>query len=324
MRAIRSSLGLTQEQLAEYMRVSSEALQSWETGRRPLVNLRFTELRAIHRTLHAADADTELLRVWDYALEADSILDGFGTVDPSTHPLGVTVPDRLLTELLAWPLGGPPPKPLAPQATRPLLPAGIRDDLTAGLRDATDRSLGNDTEAAVMLRRQIRFLVRGVPGGPRPRAVKFDRWTPRWAEARSEAVAHAIDGDPMPLWTFARDGLATEELESANLNYWAYWVGEIPARWSADSSMVESERPWSGESLLASLVTGLESAPYRELCVYTLHALVPRRPGLVERPATAKRLASSIDVARDNRDGMLSPEAIRRLDQVTYRIGRTA
>src|SRR6266581_4932736 len=80
---------------------------------------------------------------------------------------------------------------------------------------------------------------------------------------------------------------------TANLQYWAYWVGEIPVLWSADTDMLEAQH-YSGEVLLGSLITGLESAPYRDLCACTIWALLVHRPRLVENVALTQRLRSAI------------------------------
>jgi hypothetical protein len=48
-----------------------------------------------------------------------------------------------------------------------------------------------------------------------------------WTAVRSSAAALACGGDRDPLRAVLRHALATDRLEQANLNYWAYWVGEI-------------------------------------------------------------------------------------------------
>jgi hypothetical protein len=45
-------------------------------------------------------------------LLVDSIYNDIATDAQSEHPLAILVPDRTLTELMAWPLGGLPPRQL--------------------------------------------------------------------------------------------------------------------------------------------------------------------------------------------------------------------
>jgi hypothetical protein len=57
-------------------------------------------------------------------------------------------------------------------------------------------------------------------------AGRFDN-VPSWVAVRSSAVALAQDGDPEPLQAFVTHGLSSDDQDVANVNYWAYWVGEI-------------------------------------------------------------------------------------------------
>lgn len=193
--AIRTGMGATQEELAERVGVSAATVQAWERGRKPLVNMPFARLRNLRRDLEAAGAAPGLLGLWDRGLDADVILAGLGTTDPGRHSLALTVPDRVMTGLLAWPLSGQPPRQLA--GTRADLAAGRAEitAVTAALREAADRADG-EGERPAMLRRQARFLLAladdpaaqqwAANAEARDLRAPGDlrQWTPRWAAAR--------------------------------------------------------------------------------------------------------------------------------------------
>jgi hypothetical protein len=231
--AVRTEIAATQEELAERVGVSAATVQAWERGRKPLVNMPFARLRNLRRDLEAAGAAPGLLALWDRGLDADVILAGLGTADAGRHPLTMTVPDRVMTGLLTWPLSGQPPRPLA--GTHADLAAGHAEitAVTAALREAADHA-GGDGERPAMLRRQARFLLAqaddpaarqwAASTGARDLRAPGDlrQWTPRWAAARSAAHVAATAGDLDPLHRFIDQGLSDDRLISANLNYWAY------------------------------------------------------------------------------------------------------
>lgn len=77
---------------------------------------------------------------------------------------------------------------------------------------------------------------------------------------------------------------------SANLNYWAYWVGESSATWNTDSAMTRpAASTWDGTSLLETLLRGIVHAPYRDLCAHTLWALLLLRRPQLTSPREAPR-----------------------------------
>jgi hypothetical protein len=277
--------------------------------------------------LSSAGARSTPLAVFDQALTADAVFDGLAVEPPEAAPLACLVPDRTLSELLAWPLTGTPPRQLRNVRARLHAPTGTRDELAAGLRHAAGRT--RDSERSAMLRRQARFLVAShdasrqwiedAEAREQRRPPDLREWSPEWPVARSRAVSAALVGDPEPLRRFTAEGLSTDRGIDANLRYWAYWVGEIQATWTADAEML-APQTYSGELLLRSLVAGLELAPYRELCAHTVWALLLRRPGLAEHPDLAARLRRAIEVTTSTPD-TLSTAALGRLDQVAYRIG---
>jgi hypothetical protein len=198
------------------------------------------------------------------------ILAGLGATDPGRHPLALTVPHRAMTALLAWPLTGQPPRQLA--TARADLAAG-HAEITAALREAADQAEG-DGERAAMLRRQERFLLaqaddpaaRQWAASTQARDLRtpgdLRQWTPRWAAARSAAHVAATAGNLDPLHRFIDQGLSDDRLISANLSYWAYWAGEAPAPWNADSAMTRpAADTWNGTLLLGTLMRGIVHAP---------------------------------------------------------------
>lgn len=330
LKALREHSDLTQARFAEMLGVGVTTVQGWETGRRPLINARFGDLQGIRRLLQVRKVSAELLGVWDQALTADTILGAVSTPTPEAHPLALVVPDRTLTELLAWPISGVPPQQLDAVRARLPMDAEARDHMAAELRTAADLSAAD--ERGAMLRRQARFLV--VTHGPSqewlaqtasrdvPARRDLQDWTPNWPVARSHAVSAAVGGDPEALQRFIRDGLTTEQGIAANLSYWAYWVGEIRTPWSMDAEMLDAQ-DWSGERLLSSLLHGLRNAPYRELCGHALWALLKHRPHLIDRAAARARISTVID-AVTSEDSAVTGETRRRLEQVAYHLGSRA
>lgn len=321
--AIRTQTGRTQEELAAQMHVGLSTVQAWESGRRPLVRASFQDVQRLHRRLRLNGALPDHLHVLDQALLADSIYNDMAAGGAGEHPLALVVPDRTLTELLAWPLAGATPRQL-PSGARLHLAAGVRDAVAADLRAAAD---GYPTdERSTMLRRQVKFLVAGNEASAdwlRERAAADVRaqpdlrsWSPQWAVARSQAVTSAHEGDPEPLRHFIRHGLADDAGIEANLNYWAYWVGEHATPWSADADMTRSSDPWSGERLLDSLVDGAVHAPYRDLCAHALWSLLRHRRHLLRQPRAAQRVEAAAARALDI--DQLDADAARRLEQVRY------
>lgn len=316
LRCVREQAGHSRETLAERLSVSADTLQSWETGRRPLVNLSHVNLAGYRRKLHQAGADPQLLGMWDQALTADSLVEGF-TVDPGEHSLAQVVPTRTVSELLAWLLSGQAPRQLNGHAPPLHVPAGTRHELGEGLWHAADAADG--TETGMMLRRQALFFTAADPSSPTERPLR-EQWTPEWPVARSAAVSATMVGNHEPMRRFVDTGLATDEGMSANLTYWAYWVGEIPGQWVADSDMLTDDYPYSGHVLLDSLTTSLTTAPYRELCAHSIWALLKQRPHLVHHQQLRDKTVAAVHAATFD-DDLFTPLARRRLDQVAYRIG---
>src|SRR3712207_1241629 len=91
-KAIRESLNLTQEQLAERLGIDKNTLQGWESGRRALTNTRVGSLVRVRNRLRALGADPHFLAALDVAMEADYFLaqvlyDETTPERPAEHPL---------------------------------------------------------------------------------------------------------------------------------------------------------------------------------------------------------------------------------------------
>lgn len=115
-------------------------------------------------------------------------------------------------------------------------------------------------------------------------------------EARSASVALASAGERGHIQDFVGRMSGRDEL--VNLNYWAYWIGELGDLRTDDGFMREADtRAWSGDALLTHLANRLDpDAPHLPLNLHTLHALVAARQALLDaRPRRRASLAKSLD-----------------------------
>jgi transcriptional regulator with XRE-family HTH domain len=341
LRLVREQLGLTQEACAEQLRVDLNTLRSWETGRRPLANVKVGHLRALLRRLQTLGANPVLLAHVETAIEVDlflgQVLMEAGRGDPAEHMLANWVSTHAWNDLLAWAIGGGAPKTLArhlpcqrrgPVPARPDLGAPARARFFDALRDTAERA----DASATLLRRQVYFLaawddstdgrnwlqhaeraeLRRVAGG--------STWTPGWAAERSLAVARARQGDRDYLRRFIATRLDDDLCEAANLNYWSYWAGEGPRAATSDAFMATDLGSWRGAVLLRHLAAGLDPATaYVELSVHTVWALLGRRPYLL---GDDSELTASLDarISRLLDADDISTQARRELDQTRFLI----
>lgn len=172
------------------------------------------------------------------------------------------------------------------------------------MRAAAERA--NNGDASLLLRRQAYYLaawdsspegatwLSDAAGREFRRLRAGGRWTPEWPAARSLSVARACQGDPYPLKRFVETSLDGETLETANLVYWAYWIGAIAEPAADDRFMAERELSLQQASiLLHHLASELDAGqPYAELTVHSVLTLVSRWPQLLEAdPALAATLS---------------------------------
>jgi transcriptional regulator with XRE-family HTH domain len=274
LKLIRESARLTQVQLAEQLGVDVASVQGWESGRRPLAALRAADLVRLRFRLLRCGAQPTLLATLDDAIQADLIIaetvhaDG-RLIEADGHPLGATVHQRKLSDLIAWPFTGIVPAPLrdlvtvrarrGPVPDRPTLTEDERTCFFDHLLVTADATLD---EGTVLARRQAIYLLgfdtrastaewlRAEHIRALREAGRTDH-VPSWVVVRSSAVALAYGGDRDPLRAFLQHALATDQLEQANLNYWAYWVGEIDGVQVDDEFMGRVDpQGWSGVRLL--------------------------------------------------------------------------
>lgn len=146
-------------------------------------------------------------------------------------------------------------------------------------------------------------------------------YVPSWIAVRSSALALARLGDRDPLRVFVRQALTDERHEVANLNYWAYWIGEIPHVEFDDTFMITADPPpWNGTYLLQHLLNRLApGCEHADLNVHTLWALLLARPCLFDnQPALRWQACERIEQLIDDRE--LSSQVRQELAAVAYAI----
>jgi len=334
LKLARESTGLTQDKLAEELAVGVHTVQGWESGRRPLSAINTGELLSLCARLTRLGAPPSTSRHLLEAIEADQVLStgitaGSGWVDPDSHPLANSVHRWTITNLITWPIVGKMPQHLdefarntsrrGPVPAQPLLGAEERVRFLDHLQTVAERA-HNENEA--LLRRQAVYLL-GFDG--RPQVVDWLRaeWNRAGRrrvrqegltglmEARSASVALAVTGDSTHLHDFV-NRMTEDRGEVANLNYWAYWIGELSDRQVSDHFMFDADtRTWAGVRLLHHLVKRLQPAsPHLPLNLCTLHSLIASRPTLLSGPPEIRTslaraldgLSSAEDLSRTSRD----------------------
>jgi transcriptional regulator with XRE-family HTH domain len=328
LKVARESVGLTQPALAAALDVDNGTVQSWETGRRSLAatSVRdFVRLRL--RLLHLGVAQS-IIGAIDDALSADHILGallhGDDDADPADHPLAAWLLPRAVSTMLSWPLIGRPPAHLGPAERQrrrgpvpdaPALSAVERARFFANLRTAADRLRGSrlaDHDRRALFAHQAYYRaawdttpastewLRATYAQHTTASGSLQRWSADWLGARALVLGLSFHGDPEPLRYFVRQGFQSDQTEIANLNYWAYWVGELGERQHSHHFLPRPDviERWSGGRLTAHLIGKLANGPDAELNVHTLARLL-ERPGprhLIEHDqALAAALRSAVE-----------------------------
>jgi DNA-binding XRE family transcriptional regulator len=334
LKLARQSAALTQEKFAEVLGVDVTTVQGWESGRRPLSAMSAGDFLQLCNRLPRMGAPASTGRHLREAVEADQVLAtgiaaGDAWVHPGNHPLAASVHRWTITNLILWPLLGRTPQHLrefVPQVPRrgptPVHPSLSDEERTRfldHLLTVAERARHGDE---ALLRRQAVYLL-GFDGRPdaiawlRAEWIRARRHRPRGGditellEARSASVALAVAGDSTHLYDFV-DHMTGQSDEVANLNYWAYWIGELSEEQTSDRFMLNADtRSWTGVRLLQHLLQRIDPAsPHLPLNLSTLHALVGSRPSLLSGPASVRasfgevldRLASTDALARTERD----------------------
>lgn len=320
LRAIRESVPATQDVTAERLGLDRHTVQGWESGRRPFTAVATAAALRYRYAMIALGAAPALLDILADAAEADHVLDVLlcGDGPTTTHPLAQTVLPRSVVGLLDWSLTGAPPALLAGFASRPRPgPASAGPTLTVAERQAVAESLHAavdwteraDDERSLLLHRQAIYhltsLQRGVDvlRSP-PRHRRLHGRSPRWSDTRTVVIARAVAGDSAPLLAFLEESMSTDACEAANLNYWAYYAGEIPGRWVCDRPQVDPGVVWRGTRLLRHLTAGLDPArPYLALTVRSVWSLLAARRGVARNdPAVGRMLARRVLLLLDAAD----------------------
>ena len=119
---------------------------------------------------------------------------------------------------------------------------------------------------------------------------------------------------------FISDQLRDEAGERANLNYWAFWVGDFAGQQTSDA-FIGSTPPsaWHGNRLMRHLLDRLHgNIGFLELNIHTLWSLVRVRPELLSDPSVADEMAAKIEQLLD--ENLVSAASQRELDALRYAI----
>jgi Helix-turn-helix len=324
LKLARQSAGSTQERLAEALGVDVSSVQGWESGRRPVAAMNAGEFVRLGARLTRLGAPSTTSRHLREALAADMVLAagitaGSNWVDPNLHPLAAGVHRRTLTNLITWPFTGTLPPQLrelttqfprrGPVASQPTLGVEERTRFFDHLMTVAERGTHLDV---ALLRRQAVYLLgfdRRVPvadwlRGEWQRASRQPvdgHAVSTLMETRSASVALASSGDGTYLQDFV-EGMSTQRAETANLNYWAYWTGDLADEETDDSFMFnDNVHSWAGLRLFEHLVDRLDPhSPHLPLNLCSLHSLVASRTSLlIERPDLRPALSTALDLASD-------------------------
>lgn len=342
LRVVRESMPRTQTQLAESLGVDVTTVQGWESGRRPLGNVKAGAFLEIRRRLVALGGTPELAALMEAALDADRIVACTKAgVGDDEHPLRTQVLDRDTTHLVVWALNGTPPPLISrmpararrgPVPTAPQLPTAERAALFDHLRDAAEAA-GRPGRSESLLRRQAVYLCSYDPHGrswtldwfhARRDLLSTRGWSPGWAESRSVATALARQGDRLPLMDFIDRAMSDEDGEAANLNYWAYWIGLDPRPRSDDGFMADRQLTgWDPVALGRYLVGRLDvSFGYVDLYAHSMSALLAARPWILDAdPGLRVRLRECLPRLLDG--AVISVRSREELGRVHYRLQRT-
>lgn len=319
LKLARQTAGDSQEVLAEALGVDVSTVQGWESGRRSLTALRASDLLRLRMHLVHRGAPASIGRHLSDALEADLVLaagvDAGAAWKPrELHPLGASVHRRSLTNMVTWPLNGQPPRQLAalrvksgrrgPAPAHPVLYPDEKERLFDHALTIAEQAKADPAHG--LLRRQATYLL-GFDGRADTAGWLRGEWRraarapaddlPGMLARRSAAVARASLGDAESLQDFVAT-LDRYRDATANLNYWAHWVGELPHEQRDDAFMTEVDpRSWGGLTLANHLVSRLDpQSPHLPLNIATLHALIASRPALLsDWPQVRTALAGALD-----------------------------
>lgn len=132
-------------------------------------------------------------------------------------------------------------------------------------------------------------------------------------------MVSARHGDQDQLAHFIDAALADDAGEAANLNYWAYWVGELPLELSDDFIANSTSASWPGYKLLTHLADGLDTSHgYLDLNIHTAWSLLQARPNLLRSGVAVAVLRDRLPVMLDSAG--VSTRGRRELEGIRYAI----
>ncbi|MGH8897087.1 MAG: helix-turn-helix domain-containing protein [Egibacteraceae bacterium] len=345
LKLVREALCLTQSALAEMLALDIAMVQGWESGLKPLTTLPAAEFVRLRIRLIRLGAPPVIVDTLDEALSADMIVSeavevGSDLVGQDNHLLASFVHKRDLTNMITWPFTGVVPDrirfldSLRSNHCRHRVDAfGLDETEHARFFDyllvTAEASTCSDT---ILPRRQAIYLLSFDARSESAEWLRSEQrraWhcsrpgtdVPTWAAVRSSALALARFGDRDPVQAFVQHGLANEQQEVANLNYWAYWVGELPHIEPDDAFMVATDvSSWDGSTLLRHLLNRLEvGSEHADLNIHTLWTLLQARPSLLQIHTTLRSLARErIEQLMDDRE--LSAQTRQKLPALAYAI----
>ncbi|REE98992.1 helix-turn-helix domain-containing protein [Thermomonospora umbrina] len=347
---IRESLRHTQSRLAEELGVAVATVQGWESGRRPLMAISAGQFLALQAILRRLGASSSALEALGLGVEADLFIgEALNTqhaaVDPTRHLLSSWVITRPFTEIIAWLVSGKEPNNLAdlrgrntrrgPVAARPTLSIDECGHVLTHIRTVAERA-DRTSPRGQLLARQAYYLL-GFDGEPETAQwltdmYRNDRrlvpprrgWSESWPLARSTASALTRLGDPEPMRRFISERLTDQAGEVANLNYWAFWVGDLIGHQSSDAFIQTTPvDSWHGAQLTRHLLDRLHgNIGFLELNIHTLWSLIQIRPDIIRDPATANELAEKIAQLLD--ENLVSTETRRELEALRFGVAVAA
>lgn len=357
LKLARESTGCTQIEMAHRLAIDPHTLHSWETGRRSLAATNVRDLVQLRLQLFNLGVDPTLIDCLDTALEADYILNEILDYEPSetnlnNHPLTNWLLPHGVSEMLAWPVTSATPSAVmhitpkvarrGPVAPGPALSTPERTQFFRNLSRAADLLLQQQESGDPdrnLLAHQLYFRIgwsnqpdadewlRTVYAHHLRRFPKFDRWSPQWLERRSLVMAMASRGDPEPIQRFIQTAHGSDEFEMANLNYWAYWAGELRDRQRSQEFMVNSKafQAWTGTTLIPRLTNKLmASNPNLELNIHSVAVLLTRAITIQVLEGDSDLAAAALaKVARLIDEGVpLSAHARHELDDIHRRLAQ--
>ena len=119
---------------------------------------------------------------------------------------------------------------------------------------------------------------------------------------------------------FIADQLSDAAGERANLNSWAFWVGDLTEQQTGDAFIGSTPLSvWHGHRLMRHLLDRLHgNIGFLELNIHTLWSLVRVRPEMITDQLVSQELAGKVEQLLD--ENLVSADSRRELDALRYAI----